>query len=84
MSFISDTESDLKLCKVQFNVDNALFKGHLLVQHQIEATSKKRDKVAEVEKQVILWYKQINLILAEGKQVNKEVPDDGPLQGILG
>jgi dynein heavy chain len=59
-----------------------LYKGHLLVQHQIEATSKKRDKVAEVEHAFEHWTKQIKTVVAQGYQLPKEHADSGPLREL--
>ena len=60
-----------------------LFKGHLLAQHQIEETSRKRDKVAEVEVAFNQWMKQIKVVVSQGQQLPKDNFDSGPLRGLL-
>ena len=52
------------------------------MQHQIEATSKKREKVYEVEQAFEHWMKQIKTIVAQGHQLPKEYPDSGPLKEL--
>lgn len=71
-------------CKIEFHIDHMLYKGHLLAQHQIEETSRKRDKVAEVEIAFEQWMKQIKVVVAQGQQLPKDDVDSGPLRGLLG
>lgn len=76
---LEGTKNDITSCTVQFNVNHELFKGFLLAPHQIEATSKRRDKVEEVQKAFYTWVQQIKIIVEHGHQIVKEEPDAGPL-----
>lgn len=76
---IPGTASNIVSCSINFKVDNQLFKGFLLVPHQIEATSKSRDKVQLVEKAYTTWIEQIKRVVAQGHQIVHDGPDAGPL-----
>jgi dynein heavy chain, axonemal len=76
---MTGTKDDIVLNFINFEVDNNLFKGFLLAQHQIEETSKNREKVAQVEKSFIVWMKQINTVIVQGGRITRENSDDGPL-----
>jgi dynein heavy chain, axonemal len=69
-------------CTIKFEVDNNLFKGFLLAPHQVEETSKRRDKVAEVEKAFYHWMKQIKVCVSQGHQLVRDGPDAGPLKEL--
>lgn len=69
--------------QVDFPIDNQLFKGHLLVPHQIEASSKKRDKVTEVESAFKRWIKIIETIVVQGNALIVDDIDSGPLKGKI-
>jgi dynein heavy chain, axonemal len=60
-------------------VNHNLFKGFLLAPHQIEATSKRRDKVAEVEVGFLQWMKKIKSVVAQGHHIVRDGPKAGPL-----
>lgn len=74
----SGIHHDIATCNISFHVNHDLFKGFLLVPHQIEATSKRRDKVAEVEKTFSVWMKQIKIVVVQGNQIVYDGPDAGP------
>lgn len=50
-----------------FEVNHNLFKGHLLVPHQIKATSRKRELVDEVKVYFDRWLQQIRIVLLQGR-----------------
>lgn len=75
------TKDDLETCKIEFHVDQKLFKGHLLAPHQVEETSIKRDMVAQVEKYFEQWMKQIKGVIAHGQQLAQDDITTGPLKG---
>lgn len=60
-------------------MNHTLYKGFLLAPHQIEETSKRRDKVTEIEKAFSTWMKQIKVVLVEGQQIVRDGPNAGPL-----
>lgn len=60
-------------------MSHELFKGFLLAPHQIEATSKRRDKVAEVETAFFHWMKQIEAVVVQGHHIVQDGQDAGPL-----
>lgn len=66
-------------CALNFEVSHELFKGFLLAPYQIEETSKRRDKVMEIEKAFYVWMKQISIVVGEGNQIVKDGPNAGPL-----
>lgn len=51
---------------IDFEVSHNLFKGHLLVPHQIKATSRKRELVDEVKHYFDRWLQQISICLIQG------------------
>lgn len=79
LEFLKSTTNDIVTSSIKFEVDHQLFKGFLLVAHQIEATSKRRDKVAEVENYFYQWMKQIKTVVVRGHQIVHETPESGPL-----
>lgn len=52
---------------MEFEVSHKLYKGHLLVPHQIKDTSRKRELVDEVKKYFDRWLQRIAIILTQGK-----------------
>ncbi|XP_046868615.1 dynein axonemal heavy chain 5-like [Drosophila willistoni] len=68
---------------VNFDVSHELFKGFLLVRWQIEASSKIVSRVRLVERYFQQWLRQIQSILVEGKQIQRDTPDAGPLQMLV-
>lgn len=77
-AFLSDLECILKQIVV-FEVDHNLFKGYLLVPHQIGETALKRELVVQVERVFIKWMRQIKVILVIGHQVCRDKDDAGPM-----
>ncbi|KAG4073253.1 hypothetical protein HA402_008599 [Bradysia odoriphaga] len=65
-----------------FEVSHKLFKGHLLVPHQIKATSRNRDLVDEVKKYFDRWLQRIAIVLLQDKQIVKDSNDVGPLHEL--
>lgn len=63
-------------------MDNNLYKGHLLVSHQIDETSRKRNKVYEVERIFRHWMRQIQTVLTQGNQIRRDPYDVGPMQEL--
>lgn len=63
---------------VNFDVNHELFKGFLLAPHQVEATCKRRDKVAQVEIAFIAWMKQIKIVNSHGNQLASFTSKCGP------
>lgn len=53
-----------------------LYKGHLLVPHQIKDTSRKRELVEEVKSHFDRWLQQIRIVLMQGKHVIVEIALD--------
>lgn len=49
-----------------FEVSHNLYKGHLLVPHQIQETSQKRELVDDVKSYFDRWLQQIYIILTQG------------------
>lgn len=78
LGFLKSTHHDLKTCTVKFDVDHNLFKGFLLAPHQIEETSKNRERVARVET-AFGWLKQIKVVISHGNQLASFGPEAGPL-----
>lgn len=76
------TKNDLISCTIKFDVNNELFKGFLLAPHQIVATSKRRDKVAEVEEAFKHWLRQITVVISQCKQIVLDTPEAGPLKEL--
>ena len=76
------TKDDILTCTINFEVNHELYKGFLLAPHQIVATSKRRDKVAEVEAAFVTWLKQIKSAVCQGHQLRKEYPHSGPLNEL--
>ncbi|CRK87169.1 CLUMA_CG000977, isoform A [Clunio marinus] len=72
------TKNDIVSCSIDLKVNNDLFKGFLLASHQIEETSKRRDKVAEVEKEFCHWMKQVECVVVQGGQLTKDTTESGP------
>lgn len=76
--FLTCTKNNITKSKIKFEVSHELYKGFLLVPHQIEATSKRRDKVAEVEQAFSRWMKLIKEVISEWHQIVKVLPTHGP------
>lgn len=51
-----------------FEVDNMLFKGFLLVPHQIIESSKIKKRVVDVEEAFKMWMRQMQYAIQQGKQ----------------
>lgn len=49
-----------------FEVSHNLYKGHLLVPHQIRETSRKRELVDDVKSYFDRWLQQILIVLIQG------------------
>ena len=69
-------------CEMKFAVDHDLYKGFLLTDFQIVATSKKRDKVNQVEKEMAKWLHLMKIVIIRGQQLNKDNYDSGPLKEL--
>lgn len=69
--------------RVNFDVSHDLFKGFLLARWQIEASSKIVSRVRLVERYFEKWLRQIQGILVEGKQIQRDPPDVGPLHMLV-
>ena len=82
INFLKSTKFDLLNSTVKFEVNNDLFKGFLLAPHQIKATSKMRDKVAEVEKTFIIWLHQMQSALCQGNQIRRDPSHVGPAKEL--
>lgn len=80
--FLKSSESTVS-SMVNFEVSHELFKGLLLVRFQIEASSKDIKRVRLVERYFGQWMRQIQSILVEGKQIQRDGPDVGPLQMLV-
>lgn len=80
--FLKSSEATVS-SRVNFDVSHELFKGFLLVKFQIEASSRDESRVRLVEKYFSLWMRQIQGILVEGNQIQKDSPDVGPLQMLV-
>lgn len=52
---------------VTFEVDHMLYKGHLLVPHQIEESSRIVSRVRQVELYFSRWLRYMEIILEQGK-----------------
>lgn len=63
---------------LKFDVDHLLFKGRLLADFQIEATSRNRELVQRVEAYFSKWMNQIEVAMIEGKQITEQPADVGP------
>lgn len=69
--------------RVNFEVSHGLFKGFLLARWQIDASSKIVSRVRLVERYFEKWLRQIQGILVEGKQIQRDPPDVGPLHMLV-
>ncbi|XP_013102946.2 dynein axonemal heavy chain 8 [Stomoxys calcitrans] len=69
--------------RVNFEVSHELFKGFLLAKFQIETSSKDVRRVQVVEKYFNRWMRQIQGVLVESQQIQKDPPDVGPLQMLI-
>lgn len=56
----------------EFEVSHNLYKGRLLVPHQIKETSLRRDLVDEVKKYFDRWLQRIAIVLLQGKFQSQE------------
>ncbi|XP_026846872.1 dynein heavy chain 8, axonemal [Drosophila persimilis] len=81
-TFLKSSEATVS-SRVLFDVSHDLFKGFLLVRWQIEASSKIVTRVRLVERYFEQWLRQIQGILVEGKQIQRDTPDVGPLQMLV-
>lgn len=81
-TFLKSSEATVS-SRVNFDVSHELFKGFLLVRWQIEASSKIVTRVRLVERYFEQWLRQIQGILVEGKQIQRDTPDVGPLQMLV-
>lgn len=63
---------------VVFYVDHNLYKGHLLVAHQIVESSRLPDRVHLVEVHFTRWLRQMQKVLTQGQQLRQDPPDVGP------
>lgn len=79
--FSADTDTTLQNI-VTFEVDNNLYKGHLLVPFQIEESARLKDRVAEVERYFLRWLRIMETILTQGRQIRRDPPDVGPLNEL--
>jgi len=79
LQFLRSTKNDIVSCSLNFKVEHALYKGYLLAPHQVEATSKRPEIVAQVEHDFLMWLKQIKSVVAQGHQIRRDGPEDGPL-----
>lgn len=52
-----------------FKVDNMLFKGYLLVPHQIIESSKIKKRVVDVEEAFKMWMRQMQYAIQQGKKI---------------
>ncbi|XP_055849438.1 dynein axonemal heavy chain 8 [Episyrphus balteatus] len=80
--FISSSDITVQ-SRVIFEVSHSLFKGLLLAKHQIEASSKNIPRVHLVQRYFAQWLRQIQGILVEGKQIQRDASDAGPLQILV-
>lgn len=78
IKFLRNTKRDLVEFTVVFEVNHDLFKGFLLAPHQIKATAKMKDKVAEVEKSFLVWIQQMERAATQGNQIRRDPADVGP------
>jgi dynein heavy chain, axonemal len=81
LKFLCSTETDMD-GRIIFEVPHALFKGHLLVPHQIAASAKSRERVAKVEVTFNHWTRQILTAITQGEQIRRDPPDVGPLNEL--
>lgn len=69
--------------RVNFDVSHGLFKGFLLARWQIDASSKIVSRVRLVERYFEKLLRQIQGVLVEGKQIQRDPPDVGPLHMLV-
>ncbi|EDV57152.2 LOW QUALITY PROTEIN: uncharacterized protein Dere_GG23061, partial [Drosophila erecta] len=81
-TFLKSSEATVS-SRVHFDISHELFKGLLLVRWQIEASSKIVTRVRLVEHYFEQWLRQIQGILVEGKQIQRDTPEVGPLQMLV-
>lgn len=65
-----------------FDVNNELYKGRLLVKHQIEESARNKEIVCQTEDYFAKWLCQIQLALIEGQQITEQPADVGPRQEL--
>lgn len=63
---------------VLFHVEHNLYKGHLLVPHQIVESSRLPDRVHLVELHFTRWLRQMQKVITQGQQLQQDPPDVGP------
>lgn len=78
LNFLRSTDNDIVNCMIHFEVNHDLYKGHLLAPHQIEASAKKPEKVAEVERSFNIWMKKIENAMVQGHQIRQNTEEIGP------
>lgn len=64
-SKIKGTDNNIEN-RIVFEVDNMLFKGHLLVPFQIQESSKIKKRVAQVEEAFKMWMRQMQYAIQQG------------------
>lgn len=79
--FIKTTDEDSNGCD-HFEVDHMLYKGFLLVPHQIQESAMNPAKVAEIEIHFSRWLQQMEIALTQGNQIRRHTIDDGPLKEL--
>lgn len=55
-----------------------LYKGHLLVQHQIVESSRIQSRVQQVELYFSRWLRHMQMVITQGQQLRRDPPDVGP------
>ncbi|XP_055386175.1 dynein axonemal heavy chain 8 [Condylostylus longicornis] len=75
-----NSSNDIVYNTLEFEVDQNLYKGHLLVPHEINETSKKVRLVRKVEKFFGEWMQLIEIVQVKGHELERDTPESGPMQ----
>lgn len=59
-------------------MNNELYKGRLLVKHQIEESARNKEIVCQTEGYFAKWMSEIQLALIQGQQITEQPADVGP------
>lgn len=82
-SCLKGTRADIMAtCEIKFDVSHDLYKGFLLTDFQVVQTSKNRNKVDVIEKEMSKWLNQMKIIISRGHQLTQESNQSGPLKEL--
>lgn len=72
----------LSTFEIKFEVNHDLYKGFLLTNFQVVQSSKNRDKVRMVEREMSRWLNLMKIMISRGHQLTQDTNESGPLKEL--